>query len=340
MLRFTFALSVILTCRMVAAEPAIEGDWMLEVRPDGPPLIGLLQIERSDDGWQGFVEGGPVPVSVDSDNVVIEIDSRDLRGFVYVMKLVGTLADGRLEGTYNTQSEFKMNERPGTWHAERYAPEPRPKQPAPVDISGIWTPAPGIDFRKYSMDLTPEAEEWFAGYMMHYDQPNVRCVSPGITAMIAWSGYPFEILASKDRLTFLYEVDSEVRRIFLDDREAPEFYPNSPMGYSTGRWEGSTLVVETTRLMPNVRDFRGEPISDNARLEEVYTLSEDGQRLDAVITLYDPQNYRRPPIRRRAWTRNPETEIYPYECDPDSFYRQMYEEGKLDMYFERSKRRF
>jgi hypothetical protein len=112
------------------------------------------------------------------------------------------------------------------------------------------------------------------------------------------------------------------------------------MGFSTGRWEGEQLVIETTHLAPNVRDFRGEPVSENARMEEVYSLSDDGQRLSAVITLYDPENYRRPPVRRRAWTRDPDTEIYPYECDPDSFYRQMYNENRLDMYFERSKRRF
>ena len=74
-------------------------------------------------------------------------------------------------------------------------------------------------------------------------------------------------------------------------------------------------------------------------MEERYSLSEDGQTLSAVITLIDPDNYKVPPIRRRQWKRSPDTVIYPYECDPDSFYRQMYNEGKLDMYFERSKRR-
>ena len=159
------------------------------------------------------------------------------------------------------------------------------------------------------------------------------------TAMVAWGGYPFEVLESVNRLTFLYEVDSEVRRIYLDDRERPEFYPPSGMGYSIARWEGNALVIETTNMAPNVRDFRGEPISENAMMHEVYTLSEDGQRLDGVITLHDPENYKRPPVRRRHWVRDPDVEIYPYECDPDSFYRQMYNEGKLDMYFERSKRR-
>jgi len=190
------------------------------------------------------------------------------------------------------------------------------------------------------MDLTPAAETWHAEYMMHYDQPNVRCVSPGITAMVAWGAYPFEILASEDRLTFIYEFDSEVRRVFLDGRNPPEFYPHSGMGFSTGQWQGSEFVVTTTLLSQNTRDFRGEPISEQARLEEVYTLSEDGQTMTAVITLHDPDNYKRPPIRRRAWTRSADTRMYPNECDPDSFFRQMYNENLLDMYFERSRRRF
>jgi len=168
----------------------------------------------------------------------------------------------------------------------------------------------------------------------------VRCVSPGITTVVAWGAYPFEILPGEDRLTFIYEFDSEVRRIFLDGREPPAYYPHSGMGFSTGRWEGRHLVVETTLLAPNIRDFRGEPVSENARLEEVYTLSDDGQTLSAVITLHDPDNYERPPIRRRAWTRSTDRQIFPNECDPDSFFRQMYNEDLLDMYFERSKRRF
>lgn len=57
------------------------------------------------------------------------------------------------------------------------------------------------------------------------------------------------------------------------------------------------------------------------------------------LELHDPENYKQPPVRRRMSTRNPDTEIFPYECDPDSFYRQMYNERQLDMYFERSRRR-
>lgn len=340
MKRILSILALVFPVLAADANPALESDWMIELKPTGAPIIGLLEIEREGNEWKGFVEGGPVPVTVDGDQVDILIDTRDLRGFIFFMHLTGELAEGELTGTFTIESEAKVNASDGTWSASRYVPTPRDTDARPVDLTGIWTPAPGRDFRKYTMDLTPAAEAWHAGYLMHYDQPNVRCVSPGITAMVAWGAYPFEILANDERLTFIYEFDSEVRRIFLDGREPPEFYPHSGMGFSNGHWEGSELVIETTLLSQNTRDFRGEPVSEQARLEEVYTLSDDGETMTAVITLHDPENYKRPPIRRRAWTRKPETEIYPNECDPDSFFRQMYNEGLLDMYFARSRRRF
>lgn len=189
------------------------------------------------------------------------------------------------------------------------------------------------------MDLTPEARAWHEGYLLHLDQPNVRCVSPGIVAMIAWSAYPSEWLINEGRITIIYEVGSEVRRIYLDGREPPEYYPHSPMGFSTGHWEGDTFVIETTLLSRNVRDFLGEPISENARFVERYNLNEDGTTLTAVMTLYDPENYLKPPIRRRQWRRDSEAVLFPYECDPDSFFRQLYEEGKTQEYIERADRR-
>lgn len=336
------ALSAALVCLGLGparADDSLAGKWMLELTGSGPTIVGELSLARDADGWRGHVEGGPIGVTIEDDRVQFVVDSRDLQGFIFDRVLVGTHADGRMSGTFTISGATHSDEPSGAWTAER-SPEPAPRRaPDPVDLTGTWKPAPGIDFRKYSMDLTPEAERWFEGYVMHYDQPNVRCVSPGIVAMVAWGGYPMEILESESRLTLLYEVDSEVRRVFLDDTAPPEYYPTSAMGWANGYWDGSDLIVETQLIEGNVRDFRGEPVSDGARMHERYSLSEDGQTLSAVITLLDPKNYRVPPIRRRQWQRSPETVIYPYECDPDSFYRQMYNEGKLDMYFERSERR-
>jgi hypothetical protein len=323
----------------VHAQNSLQGEWMVELSGEGPPIIGMLSLQESGDGWVGHIEGGPVTVETESDAIEILVDSRDLAGFVFNRRLTGHYDDALMSGSFTIEGATEDPEPGGAWTAVRKAPTVPRQPPAPVDLGGMWTPAPGIDFRKYSMDLTESAKEWHAGYVMHYDQPNVRCVSAGIVAMVAWGAYPFEIVTSKDRLTYLYEVDSEVRRVFLNEKRPPDYYPPSPMGFSNGYWDGSNLVVDTQLLEGNVRDFRGEPVSEGARMHERYSLSEDGSTLSAVIKLIDPANYNVEPIRRRQWVRNPATEIYPYECDPDSFYRQMYEQGKMDMYFERADRR-
>ena len=334
---------------------SIDGKWML--RLDGADqlidnsitigapsdneaaIIGELSITKINDEWMGHVEGGPVEVKIENENIEILIDSRDLAGFVFFRRLSGKYSDDTMSGSFTIEGTTENPEYGGIWRATRKEVKTRNTASNPRDLSGIWTPAPGVDFRKYSMDLTEKAQAWHDDYIDHYDQPNVRCVSPGIVAIVAWGAYPFEVLNSDNRLTFLYEVDSEVRRIYLDEKEPPEYYPASGMGFSNGYWDGDELIIETQMLEGNVRDFRGEPISEGARMHERYSISEDGDTLSAVITLLDPDNYKQPPIRRRKWVKNPITEIYPYECDPDSFYRQMYNENKLDMYFERSHRR-
>jgi hypothetical protein len=325
-----------------AEEPSgFAGDWMLTL--DVPPaeLYALLELEQTGSAWVGHVEGGPVPVTIDGDEIEVVIDSRDIAGFVFERRLTGRLDGTVIEGNFTIVGDSESPENGSTWTAKRVAPEDGSvPAPDPVDLSGTWVPASGADIRKYRMALTPAAQAWHDDYLMQLDQPNLRCVSPGIVAMIAWAAYPSEWLVDQDRITILYEVENSVRRVYLDGRQPPELYPPSPMGFSAGHWEGSTLVIETERLSRNVRDFRGEPISENARFVERYTLSEDGTMLSAVMTLYDPENYLRPPIRRRIWSKDSDAVIFPYECDPDSFFRQLYEEGVMQDYIERAGRRF
>ena len=71
-------------------------------------------------------------------------------------------------------------------------------------------------------------------------------------------------------------------------------------------------------------------------MTERYRLSDDGQRLSVVLTLDDPDNYERAPIRRRVWTRQDDAVIYPFECDPDSFFRQLFNEGRMQEYIDRT----
>ena len=334
----------------VIAQPAkntLSGQWMLELEQPGGALVGLLEINNKDDRIQGFVEGGPIDVSIQGQSIELKIDSRDAGARRFERILTGTLKKGaggqwQMQGTYLSTAIGSEKMAPRAWRAEPYsendASPAKNIAPKPVDLSGIWNPGTGIDMRKYSMDLTEKAQQWVAGYDPNMDQPPLRCLSPGLVQLFGYV-YPLEIVHAKDRIFIINEGYGQVRQIYLDGREPPDYYPQSRLGFSVGHWEGSTLVVETTKVQANIRDFRGEPMSDNVRVVERYSLSEDGQQLSGVMKIYDPENYRQPAIRRVVRRRTADTVILPYECDPDSFFRQLYENDKLDEYWSRRDKR-
>ena len=57
------------------------------------------------------------------------------------------------------------------------------------------------------------------------------------------------------------------------------------------------------------------------------------------MTVYDPENYRRPITRHRQWRKTPETVILEYDCDPYPFFRGLEIEGTLPLYWERMRQR-
>ncbi len=328
-----------------AGQEGIAGEWMLSIDQGRGPMAGHLELVHDGDGFVGHVEGGPVTVSVEGNLIVLGIDDRTGAGERYVRTLTGALNGDVMEGRFGPEesSEFcrdfplSCDEPAGTWRAERILNSPSQEQtPRPVDLSGIWVTAPGGGgIARFSMDLTPAAQAWVDEFDTELDLPSQRCVSSGLFRRFTSN---IEIMKSDSHFTFLYSV-GEARRIHTDGRTPPDSWFPTPLGYSVGTWEGSTLVVRTTHLQPTVRGYRGEPISENAQFEERYTLSGDGMTLSGVLVLHDPQNYRKPPMRRRVWRRDPQAEFTLVSCDPDSFFRQLYEDGKMEQYINRSDRR-
>lgn len=340
MRRLLPALLIVAAPFAAADESEFAGIWTLNVQIPAEPLVGLLEIEKGDDGWIAWVEGGPAPVEIDGDSIALYVDARDRQGFRFQRKLAGVLERGTISGTLTSidvvESSAEFGEDGSEWSAKRYvetAPDIAIESFA--DIAGIWAPLRGFDFRKWTMALTPAAKEWHASYDARMDEPQKRCISPGLYSAISWS-FPFEIVADHNKLVVLYEAFNLTRRVFMDDRSDPDFFPNSALGYSTGRLENGELVIDTKYLAQTIRDFNGEPISDNATMQERYRLSHGGDRLTVVFTLHDPDNYERDPIRRRVWTREPDTILYPFECDPDSFFRQLFNEGRMQEYIDRT----
>ena len=107
-----------------------------------------------------------------------------------------------------------------------------------------------------------------------------------------------------------------MRIIFLDGRKPEADYPHSPTGFSSGHWEGSTLVVRTDHLEPATITNNGLDHTADMQVLERFRLSDDGKHLLATQEYTDPAVITNHGVRFIAWTRQAGQHVYPYECDP------------------------
>ena len=92
----------------------------------------------------------------------------------------------------------------------------------------------------------------------------------------------------------LYEVDNTHRQVYLDGRKLPQDPQPTWLGYSTGRWEGDTLVVDTAGFNDNsAGSLGGYPRSEALHITERYHRRDFGH-IDAEITFDDPKPYTKP----------------------------------------------
>jgi len=198
------------------------------------------------------------------------------------------------------------------------------------DFTGVWTNAgaPGIGGATRAAPptpppLKPEAKARIEAYQKLVaktgDTPGGWCLGTGMPgSMLGSGGYPMEIIQRPEQITIIYEAHSETRRVYLGDRNAPEKdrVPGRN-GYSSGRWEGDVLVVETDNLVDQV-DQRNTSHSDQAKIVERYSLEgkdAQGRRiLKAEMTMTDPVFYTEPVKMTKRWAEVPNGRLLPYEC--------------------------
>jgi hypothetical protein len=89
------------------------------------------------------------------------------------------------------------------------------------------------------------------------------------------------------------------------------------MGYSTGHWQGTTLVVETTNIEADRLDSHGTPFSSAIHLLERFTPAPNGSRLDYTVTLTDPNTFPSPVETGRYWIWRPEIIVDGYSCNEE-----------------------
>lgn len=190
---------------------------------------------------------------------------------------------------------------------------------AQADFEGIWNPShPPRMGQPVPSDvrLTVEGQAEFDAFSPDKD-PTLRCVMPGIPLGLV-DPYPIEIVQQDHQVLFLYEHFHMVRRIFTDGREVPDHWLPSFMGYSTGQWDGDTLVIRTTHMSPdNYTWTAGFPFSGDPEAYVIERYRRDGEELSFRGEVHDPRYYEEPYVVNGHWDFAPEGEIWEYECIPE-----------------------
>ena len=142
-------------------------------------------------------------------------------------------------------------------------------------------------------------QPWAAGVVKQrsadqgVDDPHVRCLpdNPPRTWVMP---HLTKAVHTPQLLVLLYEVNAMYRQIFIDGRPLPPDPNPSWNGYSTARWEGDTLVVQTAGFRNDLwADMSGSPLSDAAKLTERIRRPNYGT-LELEITVDDAKTYARP----------------------------------------------
>ena len=124
---------------------------------------------------------------------------------------------------------------------------------------------------------------------------------------------PMEIADHGDRITIELSEYNTLRTIYMDAATRPDPEP-SDTGYSTGHWDGETLIVTTTHIDWPYYSELGTPQSDQASFLERFSTSDGGNVLHYSLTVTDPVVFNEPFTLGTTRPAVPGVEILPYEC--------------------------
>jgi hypothetical protein len=182
--------------------------------------------------------------------------------------------------------------------------------------------------------LTPEAQSRRQGIGATNDNPRpaswedfsfyIRCITRGVAGSIlpVIYGNGAQIVQSPGYVMILHEMVHEARVIPLTAKPHVGSAVRSYMGDSRGRWEGNTLVVETTNFLPGKTGIGlnggGTPTSDALTLTERFTRV-DASTMQYELTVDDPKTYVRPWKVTFPMTQEPGYQNFEYACHEGNY---------------------
>lgn len=207
----------------------------------------------------------------------------------------------------------------GIWQANGEAHwdlEPHVAQPGPPSFGALFSVPGGLGVVEGgTIPYRPEAlAKRKANFEKRWtDDPEIKCYFPGVPRA-TYMPHPFQVVQTPKHVLFAYQFASASRVVPIGPKTAPPV--ESWMGWSTGRWEGDSLIVDVTGFDERTWfDRAGNYHSNALHVVERYTmLTPDALRYEATIE--DPQVFTRPwkislPLYRRL---EPNTQLVEFKC--------------------------
>jgi hypothetical protein len=188
-----------------------------------------------------------------------------------------------------------------------------------VDMEG------GLPYQPWQLPIVKKRTENLA-----IDDPHIRCLPDfflrayGLPHMLKWVHTP-------DLLVMLNEMNAGYRQVFTDGRALPDEPSPSWQGYSSARWDGDTLVVDTIGMRDDTWiDWNGSVVTEAAKIhEEIRRL--DFGHIEIKATVDDPKGYTKPwtvTLRQRIVV---DAELIDEIClENEQFVRRMGLDGKAE----------
>jgi hypothetical protein len=161
--------------------------------------------------------------------------------------------------------------------------------------------------------LTEKAKEALAKWDPIRDTVAKDCEPTGMPTIIE-QPYPIEFVDKGDTILMRLEENDTVRTFHMKIDAHGAAHPKTRLGYSRGHWEGTTLVVATSRISWPYFDPNGVPQGPDATIVERFTPSADGNRLEYTMLVADLETFTRPVQLKRGWVRKPGERVDQYNC--------------------------
>jgi hypothetical protein len=173
-----------------------------------------------------------------------------------------------------------------------------------------------VDFAPGASPMRPTTAELFRENAAKKSRSSsARCLPQGLPRTDINSYQPFKIIQTPAVIVMMYEVDSTYRQIYTDGRKLPVDPQPAWGGYSVGRWEGDTLIVDAAGFNSETwLDSGGHPHSDALRVQERFHRRDFGH-MDVSVTVDDPKMYTKPFTIKVTEVLLPDTDILESVCN-------------------------